>query len=115
MPLCSRIRTLLRPENSVADEHPPPQLLDCQPETPQPEVGSSRTPSLSGVSLSQRYAKMAQDLRLSMPFTCRWLDPEDIKLIGKHPDRCWGVRRHLGGDPRRPKGRAEVLSLLRLV
>ena len=85
MPSFSRVRTLLRGESSVADEHPLSQPLDRTPETPRLKVGSSHTPSLSGVSPSQHYAQMAQNLRSSMPFPCRWLDPEDIKLVGEHP------------------------------
>jgi len=97
MPLLSRVRTLLRGESSVVDEYPssrPPHRL---PETPRLKVGSSPTTSLSGVSPSQRYAQMAQDLRSSMSFTCRWLDPGDIKLVGEHPigaggfANIWGV------------------------
>jgi len=85
MPLLSRVRTLLRGESSVADEHPLSQPLHRLLETPRLKVGRSPTTSLSGVSPSQRYAQMAQDLRSSMSFTCHWLDPEDIKLVGEHP------------------------------
>jgi len=85
MPLLPRVHNPLRGESSVADEHPLSQPLDCLPEIPRFEVGSSRTSALSGASPSQRYARMAQDLRPSIPSTCRWVDPEDIKLVGEHP------------------------------
>ena len=90
MPLLSLVRTLLRGESSVVDEHPSSRPPHCPPETPRLKVGSSPTPALSGISLSQRYAQMAQDLRPSMSFACRWLDPEDIKLVGEHPISAGG-------------------------
>ena len=85
MPLLPRVHTPLRGESSIADEHPSSQPLDRLPETPRLKVGSSRTPALSGASPSERYAQMAQDLRPSMPSTCHWVEPEDIKLVGEHP------------------------------
>jgi len=85
MPSLSRVRTLLRGESSVADELPSSQPLDRLLETPLLEVRNLRTPALSDVSPSRRYAQMAQDLRSSMSSTCHWLDPRDIKLVGKHP------------------------------
>ena len=85
MPLLSRVRTFIRGESSVADERSSSQPLHCLPETPRLKVGNSHTPALSGASPSRCYAQMAQDLRSSMPSTYRWLDPEDIKLVGKHP------------------------------
>jgi len=85
MPFLSRIRTLLRGESSVVGEDASSQPLDRLPEPPRLKVGSTATPGLSGISVSQRYAQMAQDLRSSMPFTCHWLDPEDIKLVGECP------------------------------
>ena len=50
-----------------------------------PPAQVSPTPYFSGVPLSRRYAHMAQDLRLSLPSTCRWLGPEDVSLIGERP------------------------------
>jgi len=85
MSLLSRFRTLIRGESSVVDEHSSSQPLHRLPETSRLKVGNSRTPALSGVPPPQRYAQMAQDLRSSMSFTCRWVDPEDIKLVGEHP------------------------------
>jgi len=85
MPSLSRVHTLLPGESSVADGLPSSQPLDRLLETPLLEVKSSRTPALSGISPSRRYAQMAQDLRSSMSSTCHWLDPGDIKLVGKHP------------------------------
>ena len=86
MSLLPRVRTLLRGGTSVADELPSSQPLDRLLETPLLKVRSLRTPALSGVSPSRRYAQMAQDLRYSsMSFTCHWLEPGDIKLVGKHP------------------------------
>jgi len=88
MPLLPRFRTLLRgEETSVTDEHPLLQPLgDHPPGIPRLKVGGSHnTPALSGISLSKHYAQVAQNLRSSMSSTCRWLDPEDIELVGEHP------------------------------
>lgn len=85
MPLLARVHTPLRGESSVIDEHSSSQPLHCLPETPRLKVGSSCTSALSGASPSQHYAQMAQDLRPSMPSTCRWVDPEVIRLVGEHP------------------------------
>ena len=90
MPFLSRIRTLLRGESSVVGEHASSQPLGRLPEPPPFKVGSTPTPALSRISVSQRYAQMAQDLRSSIPFTCRWLDPEDIKLVGEYPISAGG-------------------------
>ena len=82
------ILILLQGKPPVIDEHASSQPLDRPPETPRLEVGSSPTPALSDISISQHYAKVAQmvqELRLSMPFTCPWLDPQDIKLVGMWP------------------------------
>ena len=43
------------------------------------------------MSLAQRYAQMAQNLRSSLsPTTCHWLDPEDVNLIGEYPIAAGG-------------------------
>ena len=84
MSLFSRIRTSLPGGSSVVDERPSSRPLDRLPETSRLNVGSSPSLPLDGITLSQHYTQMAQDLRLSMPFTCRWLDQEDVRLVGEH-------------------------------
>ena len=43
------------------------------------------------MSLAQRYARMAQNLRLSLsPTTFHWLDPEDVNLISEYPIAAGG-------------------------
>lgn len=54
------------------------------------EIRSSSTPDLNGMSLSQRYALMAQDLRSSLPSTCPWLGSEDVDLISERPISAGG-------------------------
>ena len=59
---------------------PPPQL----------GVRGSPTTDSNDISLSGRHGQMAQNLRSSLPSTCRWLDPEDVDLIGEHPAGAGG-------------------------
>jgi len=62
-------------ETPLRHQPPPPQLED---------VGSPAS-YLDDVTLLQRYAQMARGLRPSLPFTCRWLGPEDVKVICERP------------------------------
>ena len=39
----------------------------------------------SSGSLSQHYARMAQDIRPSFPSTCHQLNPEGVNPVGKRP------------------------------
>ena len=75
-------------QSSAAGESPTPQYLDPL-RASRLEVGSS-SPDSSGVSLSQGYTRIAQDLRSSLPPTCRWLNPEDVDLVGEHPIAAGG-------------------------
>ena len=61
------------------------ESLHRQSLPPQLEVMSSPASYLDDVTPLQRYAQIARDLRPSLPSTCCWLGPEDVKLIGKHP------------------------------
>lgn len=85
MPLLSRFRALFRGKSSVAGEQPPPQSLHRLPAPSQLEAGSAHAPDSNDVSLSQRYAQIAQDLRSSLPSDCRWLGPEEVDLISGRP------------------------------
>lgn len=43
------------------------------------------------MSPAQRYPQMAHDLRSSMSLaTCRWLNPEDVGLVGERPIAAGG-------------------------
>ena len=90
MPLLSQFRALHRGESPVVREPPVPQFLHLPTTLPQLELKSSPAPGLNGVSLSQHYARMAQDLRPSLPSTCHWLDPEDVRLVGEQPIAAGG-------------------------
>ena len=85
MPPLSPFRTLLQGEPSAAKEWSSPQPFDYLSEISQLEAEGPHTPDLGGISLSRRYAQAAQDLRPSIPFTCNWLNPEDIKFLGERP------------------------------
>ena len=47
-------------------------------------LGSGSTPS------PERYSRIAQGLRSSLPPTHGWLNPADIKITGKHPVAAGG-------------------------
>ena len=61
-------------QETIHRQSPPQQLED---------MGSPAS-YLGDVTLLQRYAQMAQDLRPSLPLAC-WLGPEDVKLTREHP------------------------------
>ena len=61
-----------------------------QPPPFQALVSSSPTSDLNDPALSQRYAHVARDLRSSLPSSCRWFEPEDIKLICGGPIAAGG-------------------------
>jgi len=69
----------------VGGESLVPRILHRLSLLPQLEVVSLPASDLDDIILLQSYARMAQDLRLSMPSTCRWPCPEDVKLVGEHP------------------------------
>lgn len=81
----SRFRLLRREEPSTVAGNPPLQTLHRLPILSQSDVRSSPTPEPDDTSLLQRYTQMAQDLRLSLPPTCHWLDPGDIELVSELP------------------------------
>ena len=74
-------------EHLLAEEYPAPnaQPLHCLSPPPQLEAGSSLTSGLDDATLTKQYAAMAQELLSFLPFPCRLLGPEDIKLVGKYP------------------------------
>jgi len=86
--ILSRFGAIRRGESSVTGERPPPQPLRHLAALSRPEVECSPTPDLNDKSLVQRYGQLVQDLRSSLPSTCR--GPEDINLIGKHPIAAGG-------------------------
>jgi hypothetical protein len=82
MPLLSRIHALRGGKYLVVGGHPSPQPL---PAPSQSEVRGSPTLHLNGISPPQHYTQMAQGLRSSLPSTCRWLGPEEVKIVGEYP------------------------------
>ena len=54
------------------------------------QVTSSPTSNLNDVALLQRYAQIVQDLRSSLPSSCCWLGPEDVKLVREGPIEAGG-------------------------
>lgn len=90
MPPLSRFRALLRGKSSVTGEHSSPQSFYRLSAPPPLEIKSSPTPDSDGMSFPQRYVQVAQDLRSSLPPTCRWLGPEDVDLVGKRPIAAGG-------------------------
>ena len=76
--------------SSVVGESPVPQFLYLPTAPSLLELESSPAPGLNDVPLSQHYARMAQDLRLSLPSTCRWLDPEGVRLVDEQPIAAGG-------------------------
>ena len=80
--LLSRFRASRRKEASVPGECPVPQFLHRPPSLPQFEAMNS-PPDSTNISLSQHYAQMAQDLRSSLPSTCRWFGPGDVNLVSE--------------------------------
>jgi len=92
MPILSQICALLRGKSSVDIGHPPPQPPHYLSASPQFEVESPPTPDLDdrNAPFPQRHGQAAQNLRSSLPSTCRWLGPEDINLVGEHPIAAGG-------------------------
>ena len=84
MPLLFRFRVSRRGGSSVVEEGHSPQPFHRPPAPSQIEVEDSLTSDF-GISLSLRYAQMAQDLRPSMPPSFLWLEPENLKIFGEHP------------------------------
>ena len=86
MALLSRLRAIRRGEHSAAREQSSPQLPHSLPVLSRLGAGNSPTPDLDGVSSpSRRFTQLAQDLRISLPSTCHWLEPADVDLIGERP------------------------------
>lgn len=85
MPLFSLFRALCRGESSVIGEDSATRSTRPPPPPPQLEARGSVTPASNGISLTRQYAQIAQDLRSSLPPTCRWLGPGDVDHIGEHP------------------------------
>ena len=56
--------------------------LLCQPRALSREKSSTAGEKSNNMLLPRRHAQVAQNLRSSLPSTCRWLGPEDVNLIG---------------------------------
>ena len=69
-------------ERLVIEEYSAPPSLHHPPSPPQLNARSLTILDLDDVYSSWRYAQMAQDLRSSLPSTCRWLGPEVTKPVG---------------------------------
>ncbi|KAF9645215.1 kinase-like protein [Thelephora ganbajun] len=90
MALLSHLRALHR-KFSVVEEHPSVQPLRRLLTPSRLEVGGSPTPGSNDITLSQRYARMAQDsVRSSTSLVCRWLSPGDVKLLDGKPMAAGG-------------------------
>ena len=77
-------------ERLVIEEYSAPPSLHHPPSPPQLNARSLTILDLDDdVYSSWRYAQMAQDLRSSLPSTCRWLGPE-VNLTGEHPIAAGG-------------------------
>lgn len=85
----SQLRTLRRGNSSIAGKNSSPQPPYRSSVASPPGIGSSPTPA-PDMSHSQRYVRIAQGLRLSLPSACRWLTPEDVDLVGGHPIAAGG-------------------------
>ena len=90
MPLLSRLRAFYRGGPSVSGGYPAAQPLPRPPPLPQLKARDSPAPDMGDVYPSQRYARLAQERISSLPPPYRWLDPEDVKLIGEHPVAAGG-------------------------
>ena len=54
------------------------------------EGGNSSTLGSGSTPFPERYSRIAQGLRSSLPPTHGWLNPADIKITGKHPVAAGG-------------------------
>lgn len=90
MPFFSRFHTRRRGGYSPIGEHPASKPPRRPPLPPHLEAKTPPTPQLNGTFLSQRYAHLAQNLRSSLPSTCRWLGPGDVELVSGHPIAAGG-------------------------
>ena len=91
MPLPSWLRILTLGDSSVIKKLPTmPHSLHHLPGSPQLQVARLSTPGLDAITLSQHCSQIAHVLQPFMPHTCRWLSPEDVKLIGDHPIAAGG-------------------------
>ena len=85
MPPFSRFLARRRGEPSAIGEDSVTLSIHHPLAPPQLGARDSPSPDLNGIFLPRRRAQMAQNLRLSLPSTCHWLDSEDVDLIGEHP------------------------------
>ena len=92
--LVSHLRTT-RQSQDVEEERECLLAEECSPPDPPPvhclsppsqlEARSSATSDLDDTTLTQRYAAMAWEPLLPLPFPYRLLGPEEVKLLGEHP------------------------------
>ena len=95
--LVSGLRTIRRPQDDGEEREPLIGEKSLVQETffhqqlpSRIQLISSPTSNLNDVALLQHYAQVAQDLRSSLPSSCRWLRPEVVKLIYEGPIEAGG-------------------------
>lgn len=79
------------------------KLRDAHQDSPAPPGARPTADNEASNLLSQKYFDLAQKLRQSVPSTCTWLEPEELKIIGGHPvaaggsadiwEACYGGRK----------------------